>query len=92
MEKAALVQLKAAISEQQHAEDMLDWAAGATSIIVTLRSDNDRTLRLDAGTEDYDAVLATVQKIAAAQKQAKETEIDTIITAITAEPEVPVEL
>jgi hypothetical protein len=91
MEKAALAQLKAAISEQQHAEDMLDWAAGATTIIITLRGDNDRTLRLDVGNEDYDAVLATVQKVAAAQKQAKETEIDTIITAITAEPEVVVE-
>jgi hypothetical protein len=91
MEKAALAQLKAAISEQQQAEDMLDWAAGATTIIITLRGDNDRTLRLDVGNEDYDAVLATVQKVAAAQKQAKETEIDTIITAITAEPEVVVE-
>jgi hypothetical protein len=89
MEKVALAQLKAAISEQQHAEDMLDWAAGSTTIIITLRSDNDRTLRLDVGNEDFDAVLATVQKVAAARKQAKEAEIDTIITGMTEEVVVP---
>jgi hypothetical protein len=83
MEKGALAQLKAAISEQQHAEDMLDWAAGATTIIITLRSDNDRTLRLDVGSEDYDTVLATVQKVAAAQKQAKEAEIEAVIASMT---------
>jgi hypothetical protein len=61
---------------------MLDWAAGSTTIVITLRSDNDRTLRLDAGNEDFDAVLATVQKVAAAQKQAREAEIDTIIAGM----------
>jgi hypothetical protein len=89
MEKTALAQLKVAISDQQQAEDILDWAAGATTIIITLRSDNDRVLRLDAGNEDFDAVLATVQKVAAAQKQTKEAEIDTIITGMTGEVVVP---
>jgi hypothetical protein len=83
MEKGALAQLKAAISEQQHAEDMLDWAAGATTIIITLRGDNDRTLRLDVGSEDYDAVLATVQKVAEAQRLAKEAEIEAVIASMT---------
>jgi hypothetical protein len=89
MEKEALAQLKVAISEQQRAQDVLDWAAGSTTIIITLRSDNDRTLRLDVGNEDYDAVLATVQKVAAAQKLAREAEIDTIVTGMTAEVVVP---
>jgi hypothetical protein len=89
MEKETLAQLKVAISDQQYAEDVLDWAAGATTIIVTLRSDNDRTLRLDAGNEDFDAVLATVQKVAAARKLARETEIDTIIAGMTEDVVVP---
>jgi hypothetical protein len=89
MEKTALAQLKVAISDQQQAEDLLDWAAGSTTILITLRSDNDRVLRLDAGNEDFDAVLATVQKVAAAQKQTKEAEIDTIITGMTGEVVVP---
>jgi hypothetical protein len=89
MEKTALAQLKVAISDQQQAEDILDWAAGATTIIITLRSDNDRTLRLDAGSEDFDAVLATVQKVAAARKQAKEAEIEAVIASMTAEVIVP---
>jgi hypothetical protein len=44
---------------------------------------------LDAGSEDFDAVLATVQKVAAARKQAKEAEIEAVIASMTAEVIVP---
>jgi hypothetical protein len=89
MEKAVLAQLKAAIAEQQKADDLLSWGASASAIIVTLRGDEDRVLLLDSKDEDFDAVLAVVQKVASARMQAREAEIDTIITGMTEEVVVP---